>query len=191
MGWIRKKQMLYQITLANAIYGFATFYTYEGTNASWQTYGFALLFGMILLIGATIDKQYFILPDEGFFALIVFGLLRMKWSGVDFLHSFLVAGGAVAFFIFLRIASRGGLGMGDIKWVGAISLWLTDETLLIALWCSFLLGALYAISKGWNVCQSQPLYLPFGPFLAVGSLISYLWGPIICSFYLEYMWNFL
>ena len=103
-------------------------------------------FSLFLVIGATIDKLYFILPDEGAIALTIIGIL---YSIVEqhavfdtCVHVLIVASISIA----LRILSRGGLGWGDIKWMSAISIWLTNIQIIVMIYVSCFASTLYLAS---------------------------------------------
>ena len=125
-------------------------------------------FSLFLVIGATIDKLYFILPDEGAIALTIIGIL---YSIVEqhavfdtCIHVLIVASISIA----LRILSRGGLGWGDIKWMSAISVWLTNIQIIVMIYVSCFASVLYLASL-YSIRNTGRRYIPFGPFLCIGA----------------------
>ncbi len=70
--------------------------------------------------------------------------------------------------IALRILSRGGLGWGDIKWMSAISIWLTNIQIIVMIYVSCLASVLYLASL-YSIRNTGRRYIPFGPFLCIGA----------------------
>ena len=115
-------------------------------------------FSLFLIIGATIDKLYFILPDEGAIALTIIGIL----------YSIVEQHAVFDTCIALRILSRGGLGWGDIKWMSAISIWLTNIQIIVMIYVSCFASVLYLASL-YSIRNTGRRYIPFGPFLCIGA----------------------
>ncbi|MEW4368944.1 prepilin peptidase [Paenibacillus kandeliae] len=94
-----------------------------------------------------------------------------------------IGGGLIL--LIAALASRGGMGMGDIKLFALYGWVLGLSSMLVALFTGCLLGLIAGLilrSIGKNGKQ-QPI--PFGPFLAAGTLIAYVYGPSIISGYLS------
>lgn len=80
-----------------------------------------------------------------------------------------------AFYLVLAMASRGGLGAGDVKLGGLLGLvlgWLSWSALLVATFLGWLAAALV-----WLVLRSigrtpNDSALPMGPFLLLGALVT-------------------
>lgn len=58
--------------------------------------------------------------------------------------------------------------MGDIKWISAISIWLTSIQIIIMVYVACFASILYLASLYCihNTCRR---YIPFGPFLCIGA----------------------
>lgn len=125
-------------------------------------------FSLFLIIGATIDKLYYVLPDEGAIALTIIGIIYSigeQYTVIDTCLHVLVV---LCISIMLRKLSRGGLGWGDIKWISAISIWLTSIQIIIMVYVACFASILYLASLYCihNTCRR---YIPFGPFLCIGA----------------------
>ena len=132
------------------------------------------------------DLAYMIIPDKvllvfaGIFLLErIFIPLTPWWDSL--------VGGAIGFVLLLVIAlvSKGGMGGGDIKLFAIIGFVVGTKTLLLSFFFSTLLGAvigLLAMAFGL-VKKGKPI--PFGPFIAVGTLIAYYYGDSLISMYLN------
>jgi leader peptidase (prepilin peptidase)/N-methyltransferase len=96
-----------------------------------------------------------------------------------------VIGGAVGlgFFLLVFLINPRGMGMGDIKLAGLIGLvtgWpLVIEGLLIGI----LVGGLAAIAMLLLRLKGRKDALPYGSFLAIGPIITLLWGASIFHWY--------
>jgi len=71
------------------------------------------------------------------------------------------------------------LGGGDVLLGGVIGAWLGWQGLLVALAVGFLVGAIYGLAAG------QTNRFAFGPFLALGGIVSLLWGNVLIDNYLQ------
>ncbi len=152
------------------------------------------IFCSTLIVISFIDLEFQIIPDKitlpgipigiivGSFLLpdpfMRYNILGLKASLLGF-----VIGGGV--FYALAIISRGGMGGGDIKMmamVGALMGW--KAVLLISFIGSFiggLVGIFLMIFKG----KGRKTKIPFGPFLALGSLITLFYGEEILYWFLH------
>jgi leader peptidase (prepilin peptidase)/N-methyltransferase len=81
----------------------------------------------------------------------------------------------------LAIASRGGMGGGDIKLMAMMGAFLGPWEGLLALFIGALLGSVVGVAgmAVGRIKRRQPV--PFGPFLAVGGVISMFSGSTILS----------
>lgn len=138
-----------------------------------------ILLSSIYSAGAIIDKHFFLLPDLGcivsitlYCGYILLGLQRgffltTPWSAV--LHCYIVA---IAYYLLQRL-SRGGVGDGDIKWSAVMALWIPTAYIPTFFFLPFLLGSLYISWK--KLCHKKvDAVLPFGPFLAMGAMLTML-----------------
>jgi leader peptidase (prepilin peptidase)/N-methyltransferase len=101
-------------------------------------------------------------------------------------------GGGVGFLFFfvLAVASRGGMGWGDVKLAGLIGLATGFPMVLVAIVLGAGLGAivgvvLMAVRK--KVMKSP---IPFGPFLSVATMVTLIWGGDMLNWYAEIIWHF-
>jgi len=91
---------------------------------------------------------------------------------------------AASFFFSIWALSRGKwMGFGDVKLAFLIGLAVSWPNILLALFFSFLIGAIIGI--GLIVFKQKKLKseVPFGPFLVSGALIALFWGQAIINWY--------
>ena len=92
-----------------------------------------------------------------------------------------LAGGGLL--LLIAIASKGGMGGGDIKLATVLGIYLGAKLTLLALFLSFVIGGVVAVfillfkRKGRRDC------IPFGPFIAAGAFLSLLYGQELIRWY--------
>ncbi len=75
-----------------------------------------------------------------------------------------------------------GFGGGDVKLLGAMGIFLGPYVLL-AFFAGSVLGAVYGlVATGAHRLGLQTKF-PFGPFLAIGAVLTVLWGPVAWGAY--------
>ena len=92
-----------------------------------------------------------------------------------------IAGGV---FLAIALAVPGGMGMGDVKLVGILGLYLgasVAPAIFIALVTGSIAGAVVMSRKG--VRAGRKMTIPFGPFLVLGGLVCMFAGPQIIDLY--------
>ncbi|AMW99498.1 prepilin peptidase [Rummeliibacillus stabekisii] len=144
----------------------------------------ALLFISLLVIITVSDIVYMLIPDKVLlpFALILI-ILRVVSPLEPWWDAF--AGAVIGFSILFLIAlvSKGGMGGGDIKLFFVIGLVLGIQHTMLALFLSALIGLVAGLigilwqKKG----RKQPI--PFGPWIALASLIVYFYGENLLEWY--------
>jgi leader peptidase (prepilin peptidase) / N-methyltransferase len=94
-------------------------------------------------------------------------------------------GGAVGFTFFLIIflINPRGMGMGDVKLAGLIGLVTGWPLVVVALLIGILLGGLVAIVMLSLRLKGRKDVIPYGTFLAIGPIITLLWGVDIFHWY--------
>lgn len=132
------------------------------------------------------DLKYMLLPDEVTLpAIVVLGLLSF-FIGTSWL--FLVSGVVVGagFFLLQYGLSRGRwIGGGDIRMGALMGALLGWPLVAVALLVSYVFGAV--VSVGWLLSRRKRLgqAVPFGTFLAIGTLITLWWGQNMLDWYLQ------
>jgi leader peptidase (prepilin peptidase) / N-methyltransferase len=145
------------------------------------------LISMFIIIIVS-DINYMIIPDKILIWFAgIFLLERVFWSLTPWWDSLL---GAVTGFVLLLIValvSKGGIGGGDVKLYALLGFVIGFKLVLLSFFLSTLFGAvigglamLFKIVK-----RKQPI--PFGPFIAAGTLTAYYWGSDLIDLYLQFL----
>lgn len=142
-------------------------------------------FGWLLLALVVTDWRAYLLPDGLVASLFLMGI---GWVAIvnpdDWMNhaTGAVAGGAsfsLCRWMYRMIRKQEGLGLGDVKLVAALGLWLTwrglSSVVLLAA-----LGAFATLLLRLNRQRppSAKEYLPFGTYLSIGAWITWLHGPL-------------
>ena len=134
---------------------------------------------------SAIDLRDYRLPDALTLPLTALGLAAtplvmeasLWWQAASALLGFAVL--AAVAFAYAKLRGRPGLGLGDAKLLAAAGAWLGMQALpsVLLLACgSALLGLLI---RGWRTGSlSATSRVPFGPFLAFGTWLVWLYGPL-------------
>jgi leader peptidase (prepilin peptidase)/N-methyltransferase len=140
----------------------------------------------ILLCAAFTDLQTGLIPDRLTYPGILVGLV-LAWFTIGLKSALLGSLGFAVFFFVIAVASRGGMGGGDIKLAGVIGAFLGWPGALLTFVLASLLGGLaagYLLARGQVGRKSA---IRFGPYLALGAFIALIWGKQIVAFYLGTM----
>lgn len=125
------------------------------------------------------------------FALLVAALVRPAWLGNVFPHEILsaVSGAAAGFALLFLVAvlARGGMGWGDVKYAAFMGAATGFPLVFVALFCSVMIGAVVAMGLMLTRRKGRKQAIPFGPFLALGTMVTLLWGPQMLAWYVGMM----
>jgi leader peptidase (prepilin peptidase)/N-methyltransferase len=158
---------------------------------SWALPAFlAVAAGLVAL--SVIDLEHFLLPNRVVYplALATLALLTLAALGDGAWDALgrAVLGGVAGMLTLgvLHLASPRSMGFGDVKlaFVPGLALgWLGWSELVLGLFCGFLAGALVGLVLIALRRRGRKDHLPFGPFLAFGTLVALLWGDVILHWY--------
>ena len=155
----------------------------------WPTVAYGIFFSALLII-TWIDLDYLIIPDSITLPGIVLGALCALWilpiGFVNSLIGVIVGGGVLLALAWLSpyLFGKEGLGGGDIKLLAMVGAFLGWELTLATLMIASLIGALVGLGLIAVRVMSRGQYMPFGPYLALGAVISLLFGNDIMVWYL-------
>ncbi|TYS66148.1 prepilin peptidase [Bacillus infantis] len=139
----------------------------------------------LMIIVFVSDIKYMIIPDKVLLVFAVIFLLERIFLPLSPWWDSLL-GAAAGFFLLLFIAviSKGGMGGGDIKLFAVIGLALGTKLVLLTFFFATLFGAVFGIVGMLigKVEKGKPI--PFGPYIALGSLTAYFFGQRILDWYL-------
>lgn len=140
-----------------------------------------LILTPMLISVVVIDYKLQIIPNRLNLTMFEFGLVFTFLYGfsdaaisINMLLGMLAGGG-----IFLAITLLGGLvygkeamGLGDVKLMGALGLFFGLTNIVIVALLSFLIGAILSVMLIVLKIKKIDEYIPFGPFIVIGALIT-------------------
>lgn len=157
---------------------------FKGVQDSWiknlELISYIILTPM-LLSAFVIDYRLHIIPNRlnltifeiGLIFAFIYGLTNVAIT-INMLLGMLAGAG-----IFLLITVIGGIiygkeamGFGDVKLMGALGLYFGLSNIIIITLVSFLIGAVLSILLLATKIRKMDEYIPFGPFIVLGTFIS-------------------
>ena len=171
---------------------FALLYWHYGLSPALGIMAFyACLFIVIFFIdleqGLILNKVIY----PGMVVSLLLAIYPWPWltQSIGMRVAYAALGGGIGFAIFLLIAivSRGGMGWGDVKLAALIGLATGFPLVFLAIIMGAILGGIVAVALVVAKKRKRRETIPFGPFLALATMVTLLWGNNILSWYLRLM----
>jgi len=146
--------------------------------------------GLVAL--SVIDFEHFLLPNRIVYPLTIATLALLALAAVgdddwDVFGRALLAGVAATLALgVLHLVSPRSMGFGDVKLAFVLGLalgWLGWGELVLGLFCGFFAGAVVGLALISLRRRGRKDHVPFGPFLAFGTLVVLLWGDVVLRWY--------
>ena len=134
------------------------------------------------------DLLYKIIPNKvNAFAFLYFAILHIWYQPLPYIEYVLgaVIGGGLL--LLIAIISRGGMGGGDIKLMAVVGMAIGWKLTLFAFFLASLIGGVVGVILLVAKVVKRKEPIPFGPFLALGILLSYLYGKELISAYINFV----
>lgn len=160
----------------------------------------SLLFVSLIMIISVSDLEYMLIEDKVIvFFLIVFLILRIVIKLPSEFSTFglptyveSLIGGVFGFgllywiaFIGQKVYNQEVMGGGDIKLYGIIGLILGLKMTFLSLFFASILGTFIGLTLSGLKIIKKDIPIPFGPFIGLGSLLTYFYGYDIVFWYLN------
>jgi leader peptidase (prepilin peptidase)/N-methyltransferase len=174
----------------NAILYAAVIWRY---GIGWNSVAYFVLCSSLIVV-TFIDLDFQIIPDRITLAGIPIGLVAGSFLLPDpFMRADLLgykasvigmcAGGGL--FYLVAVLSRGGMGGGDIKMMAMVGALMGWKAVLLTTFLGSLTGSIIGVFLMVFKGKGRKAKIPFGPFLALGTLISLFSGQEILLWYLH------
>ncbi|MDA8239103.1 MAG: prepilin peptidase [Nitrospiraceae bacterium] len=174
----------------NAFFYVAVFCRY---GFGWESAVYALFCSSLLVI-TFVDLEFQIIPDRITLPGIVIGIVAgsllmpdpfMRTTPLGYEASVigLLSGGG--FFYLVAVLSRGGMGGGDIKMMAMVGALMGWKTVMLTTFLGSLTGSIVGIFLMIFKGRGRKTKIPFGPFLALGAVITLFFGEEILAWYLH------
>ena len=182
-----KEKISLRYPIIELINAFSYLLIYMKFGFSIKSIFFCLLASLLIVI-SMIDFD----TKEVYTATTLFGLIlgiiylvvSYVYSNINYIDNIL--GGIVGFLIiFLIVKLTQGMGEGDYDIAGVCGLFLGVKGILVGLFIGIILGAIYGIVILARRYKSGKDEMAFGPFIALGSFISLIYGVEILQIYIN------
>ena len=118
------------------------------------------------------DRKRLLMPDP----FVRYSLIGFKASVIG-----LLAGGGL--FYAIAVLSKGGMGGGDIKMMAMVGALMGWKSVFLTTFLGSLTGAVFGIFLMISQGKGRKTKIPFGPFLALGSLLTLFFGQEMFNWY--------
>jgi leader peptidase (prepilin peptidase)/N-methyltransferase len=138
-----------------------------------------------------VDFRHYLIPDSCSVGGIVVGIgLSFFPGGLEWfesLYSALIAGSSLFVFGFIasKILKREAMGFGDVKLVAGFGALLGLSLTALSIVIGSFIGLLVTLPLKALKKEGAEVPLPFGPYLIIGAIISYLYGELMLDWYFK------
>ncbi|MCL4456239.1 MAG: prepilin peptidase [Nitrospirae bacterium] len=186
------------VELLNGIFYLAVFRFFGMGQNSEFALPFLFAFASAMIVITLIDLDFQVIPDVITLPGIIIGLFSSSFllpdpfslqssalslPVVGFKNSIigLLLGGGL--FYLIAVLSRGGMGGGDIKMMAMVGAFMGWKAVFLTTFIGSLTGSIVGISLMVFKGKGRKTKIPFGPFLALGSVITLFFGGEIIRWY--------
>jgi leader peptidase (prepilin peptidase)/N-methyltransferase len=176
----------YPLVEATNALGYLTILWYFGPT--WTSALYALLFSALVVVTGT-DLTHKMIPNVITLPGIVIGLIgAVTVLPVDWMNSVLgltVGGGLLWLLAWLSpyLFGKEGMGGGDIKLLAMIGAFLGWKPALLTIMIGSLTGSIIGVSLIALHIIKRDDYIPFGPFIVLGALLSLFFAQPLLDWY--------
>lgn len=181
-----------ELALAGLFVGSYLVWPYDWSSKEAVLFGFWLVFLTGFMALAVYDLRWYLLPDKIVFLLIALALVQVfvvsviYGGGISVITTAwwgLVVGGGI-FYALFELSGGRWIGGGDVKLGVALGLLLGGPlNSMLMIFIASLLGTVVALPMMLIGRAKTSSRLPFGPFLLVATIIVYLFGNSLITWY--------
>ena len=149
------------------------------------------LFCSALVVITFIDLEHQIIPDEislpGIVIGFIFSFFLQGHTWLNSLLGILLGGGSLLLvaYVYQLMTGKEGMGGGDIKLLAMMGAFQGWKSILFIIFASSLVGSVIGITIMLVQKKDSKLAIPFGPYLAFGSILYIFFGRQIIHWYLN------
>ena len=178
-----REAISFRYPMVELLNGLGYLFLFYQFGPRWECLSYSILYSSLLVI-TFIDLSHQIVPDVITLPGMVIGVLvSSTLLPTGFVNS--VAGlflGGLLFYL-VAVLSRGGMGGGDIKLIAMIGAFTGWKAVLLTIFVSALTGSILGICLMIFMGKNRKYPVPFGPFLALGAMVSVVRGSEIIFWY--------
>jgi leader peptidase (prepilin peptidase)/N-methyltransferase len=175
------------VELTNGLLSLALFMRFGPTLA----FLILFLFCSAMVVITFIDLEHQIIPDvislPGIVVGFVFSFFIPQLGWLNSLLGILAGGGSLwlVAWLYELLTKKEGMGGGDIKLLAMMGAFFGWKAIPFIIFVSSLTGTVIGVSVMLAQKKDSKLAIPFGPFLALGSIIYIFFGSRIIHWYLS------
>ena len=139
-----------------------------------------LIMFMDLLAIALYDRDNMVIKDSYLAVLLLCGVFTID---LRYLNNHLLGSVVISLPMYLLAKLTEGYGMGDVKLMAVVGLFLGWERCLLGFVLRCLTGSVVSIVLLMRQKAGLKDRIPFGPFLVLGTVIAYSYGFRLIDFY--------
>lgn len=128
----------------------------------------------LLVLMTLTDFEQYMLFDAMTAPLALMGAFyvwQMQLNVLDHVAAAVIGGGL---FLLLAMFSKGALGLGDVKLIAALGLWLGSEKLLEVVLAGTICGGIAAVLMILAKQKNRSSYFAYGPYFALSAIYFFL-----------------
>ena len=137
-----------------------------------------------LVIITAVDIKHQIIPNVITLPGLALGLVAGSYS-IGYVNSFMGFLLGCGLFYLVTLLSNGGMGGGDIKYIAAAGAFVGWQKVLLIIFIGAVLGTFVGLFQIIVQKKTRKNIIPFGPLLAVATLITLLHGNLLIKLYIE------
>ncbi|HDL18148.1 MAG TPA: prepilin peptidase [Bacteroidetes bacterium] len=151
-----------------------------------------LFLAALLVVITFIDIEYqLILNKITLPGLLLGAILTWQLGSVHLWQiglGLVIGGGSLVLVALLGkgLFGKESMGMGDVKMAAMIGVFIGAKGVAISLFLGFLIAGIFSFVGMATKKVNRSSYIPFGPFIAGGTLVYIFWGENIITWYLMY-----
>jgi len=152
-----------------------------------------LMLAALLIVITFIDLEYQLILNKVTIPGLVIGA-ALSWqlhllTLTQILYGLLMGTGILIIIALLGkgLFGKESMGMGDVKMAAMIGVFVGAKGIIFSLFFGFLIAGLFSFAGMALKKLQRTSYIPFGPFIASGTLVYLFWGEQIIGWYLRTM----
>jgi prepilin signal peptidase PulO-like enzyme (type II secretory pathway) len=150
----------------------------------------ALLLTILLVLSVLTDIREKLILDIVTFPMLGLLIISRIFIGTESFWYYLLGGivGVTLLFV-IAIVSKGGMGGGDVKLYAAIGVALGPQLTIMSFVLASFTGAIVGIVLLITGIVKRKQPIAFGPFIFIGTLIAYLFGNDLWTWYISFWYR--
>ncbi|OAH56148.1 MULTISPECIES: A24 family peptidase [Bacillaceae] len=147
----------------------------------------AILFISMLIVIVVSDLAYMLIPDKiMLFFFSLFLIARIIHPLTPWWDSLFGAVAGYLLLLIIAIASKGGMGGGDVKLFAVLGFVMGAKLVLLTFFLSCVFGAVIGLVLLIFGIVKRGKPMPFGPYIAMAAIVSYFYGGEMIHWYLQF-----